>query len=211
MKKKEAQTVNDLIPDDKNYNKGNEKGGALIKKSISKLGAGRSILIDKNNRIIAGNKTVENAIASGLIDLQIVETTGDKIIAVKRTDIDLDSKKGRELALADNATAKANIEWDAGALNEDWSKEELDDWGVVTGFQANEDEYGESFELASGDKAPFQQMTFTLADEQAAHIKNAISDIKETEEYKYCETFGNENSNGNALYLIISQWAGQRR
>ena len=62
-----------------------------------------------------------------------------------------------------------------------------------------------------GDKAPFQQMTFTLADEQATVIKNAIADIKATEEYKYCETMGNENSNGNALYLIVSQWAGQRK
>ena len=27
-------------------------------------------------------------------------------------------------------------------------------------------------------------------------------DIKATEEYKFCETFGNENSNGNALAFI---------
>ena len=33
-------------------------------------------------------------------------------------------------------------------------------------------------------------MTFTLADEQAEQIKNAISDIKQTEEYKYAETMG---------------------
>lgn len=31
-----------------------------------------------------------------------------------------------------------------------------------------------------------------------------------TEEFKYCETFGNENGNGNALYLIIMQWAEQK-
>jgi hypothetical protein len=37
-------------------------------------------------------------------------------------------------------------------------------------------------------KAPFQQMTFTLADEQAEQIKNAINDIKQTDEYKYAET-----------------------
>jgi hypothetical protein len=65
--------------------------------------------------------------------------------------------------------------------------------------------------LASGDKSPFQQMTFTLADEQAEQIKNAIADIKKTEEYKYVETFGNENSNGNSLYLIVMQWAEQRK
>jgi hypothetical protein len=54
-------------------------------------------------------------------------------------------------------------------------------------------------------------MTFTLADEQAAQIQNAIADIKLTNEYKYCETFGNENSNGNALYLIVMQWVGQKK
>jgi len=50
-----------------------------------------------------------------------------------------------------------------------------------------------------------------LADEQAEQIKNAIADVKKTEEYKYVETFGNENGNGNALYLIILQWAGQKK
>ncbi len=65
--------------------------------------------------------------------------------------------------------------------------------------------------MPDGDKSPFQQMTFTLADEQAEQIKNAIVDIKATDDYKYCETFGNENSNGNALYLIIMQWAEQKK
>ena len=59
-------------------------------------------------------------------------------------------------------------------------------------------DYGTEFSLPDGDKEPFQQMTFTLADEQAEQIKNAIADIKQTDEYKYCETLGNENSNGNA-------------
>ena len=49
-------------------------------------------------------------------------------------------------------------------------------------------------------------MTFTLADEQAEFLKSCISELKQTEEYKYIETFGNENSNGNALYLIAHQW-----
>jgi hypothetical protein len=73
------------------------------------------------------------------------------------------------------------------------------------------DDFGTDFALPEGDKAPFQQMTFTLADEQATQIKNAIADIKQTDEYKYAETMGNENSNGNALYLIIMQWAEQRK
>ena len=54
-------------------------------------------------------------------------------------------------------------------------------------------------------------MTFVLADEQSERVKMYLSEIKATDEYKYCETFGNENSNGNALYLILHQWAEQRR
>ena len=98
----------DLIFDDKNFNKGNEAGKALIEKSFKHFGAGRSILIDKNNRIIAGNKSAENFTGD---DIQIIESDGTKLIAVKRTDIDLDTPIGREMALADNATAKANIVW----------------------------------------------------------------------------------------------------
>jgi hypothetical protein len=103
-------------------------------------------------------------------------------------------------------------EWNWEELANDWDSEKLDVWGLdVPGFDIDADKLGEDFTLPDGDKAPFQQMTFTLADEQAEQIKNAIADIKETEEYKYCETLGNENSNGNALYLIIMQWAEQRK
>ena len=103
-------------------------------------------------------------------------------------------------------------EWDWEQLANDWDAEQLSDWGLdVPGFDLNADELGEGFTLPDGDKAPFQQMTFTLADEQATVIKNAIDDIKETDEYKYAETMGNENSNGNALYLIVASWAGQRK
>lgn len=105
-------------------------------------------------------------------------------------------------------------EWDWEGLANEWDVEELADWGLnVPGYDGvaiDPEELGEDFTLPNGDKAPFQQMTFTLADEQAAVIKNAIEEIKKTDEYKYAETMGNENSNGNALYLIVSGWAGQR-
>ena len=198
----------DLIFDDKNFNKGNEAGKALIEKSFKQFGAGRSILIDKNNRIIAGNKSAENFIGE---DIQIIESDGTKLIAVKRTDIDLDTPEGRELALADNATAKANIVWAEDVIASELGVAAGDSWGVHTQYVSDNDDFGTDFNLPEGDKAPFQQMTFTLADEQAEQIKNAIADIKQTEEYKYCETFGNENSNGNSLYLIIMQWAEQRK
>jgi DNA modification methylase len=124
--------IDQLIPDDVNFNKGTEYGQSLIEKSLRQFGAGRSILLDKNNRIIAGNKTVENAGQIGLDKVLIVETTGEEIVAVKRTDIDLDTKEGRELALADNATGAANLDWDEVALSEATETWGIDSegWGV---------------------------------------------------------------------------------
>ena len=138
--------ISDLTPDDKNYNKGTQFGNSLIEKSLRKFGAGRSILLDKNNRIIAGNKTIENAYTIGLDDVLIVETTGNQIVAVKRMDIDLDSKIGRELALADNASAKANIEWDYDNIQQDWEIAEQEEWGIdnsafVKDLEAEEDDF----------------------------------------------------------------------
>jgi len=134
----------DLIHDDRNFNKGSEAGAKLIKKSFEKFGAGRSILLDKNNRIIAGNKSVE---FSGIDDVQIVESDGTKLIAVKRTDIDLDTPLGREMALADNASAKANIVFDAELIEAEVGVAVAEEWGVELaetkkGVEGNFDDEG---------------------------------------------------------------------
>lgn len=204
MAKLKEIKIDELIPDDKNFNLGSEFGNSLIEKSFNKFGAGRSILVDKNNKIIAGNKSTENYGATGGQKVIVVESDGTELIAVKRTDIDLDTPKGREMALADNASAKANIVFDAELIEAEVGEVTAVEWGIEVGTKI--DGFGEDFNLADGDKPPFQQITFTLADEQAIQIKNAISDIKKTEEYKYVETMGNENSNGNAIYLIVMQW-----
>lgn len=124
--------ISDLKFDDKNFNKHTEYGMSLLEKSLKENGAGRSILIDKDNNIIAGNGIIEAAGQAGLEKVKIVETTGDEIIAVKRIDLTLDSKKGREMALADNATAAADLEWNEGILAAETDRYGIntDDWGV---------------------------------------------------------------------------------
>lgn len=131
--------ISELIPDDENANKGSEFGNALIEKSLRKFGAGRSILLDKNNKIVAGNKTIENAASIGLNDVIIVETDGTKLVAVKRNDIDLNTKEGREMALADNASAKASITWDDEVIEQLNEKFEIDTkgWGVECDVEFN--------------------------------------------------------------------------
>ena len=121
-----------LIPDNKNFNKHTEYGMHILEESIRKFGLGRSILIDKNNRIIAGNGVVETASQIDLDKVLVVETKGNTLVAVKRTDIDLDSAKGREFALADNATGKANLCFDTDLIMQEAEKFDFDpeDWGV---------------------------------------------------------------------------------
>lgn len=124
--------IESLVPDNKNFNKGTEYGDRLMDESLRRFGLGRSILIDKNNRIIAGNKTAEKAADIGFTDVVVVEVDGNQLVAVKRKDIDLDSAKGREFALADNATGKANLCFDTDLIMQEAEKFDFDpeDWGV---------------------------------------------------------------------------------
>ena len=85
------QSIDSLIPDNKNFNKGTEFGDHLMDESLRKFGLGRSILLDKNDRIIAGNKTAEKAAELGFENVLVVETDGNTLVAVKRKDVDLDS------------------------------------------------------------------------------------------------------------------------
>lgn len=110
-------------------------------------------------------------------------------------------------------TNSAFGDWDWDALANEWDNLPLDDWGLdlPSDWGVKPDNFGEDFELPEGDKSPFQQMSFVLADEQANVIKQAVKDAQHLEEYKYLETMGNANSNGNALYLIVKQWADARK
>lgn len=155
----------------------------------------RPIVVNKDMVVLGGN-----------MRLKAIKEAGYKEVAVEI--VDWNEQQQKEFIVKDNV---GYGEWDWNDLANNWDSEQLEEWGLdIPGFSDVED-LGENFSLPDGDKAPFQQMTFTLADEQATQIKNAIDDIKGTEEYKYAETMGNENSNGNALYLIIMQWAEQRK
>ncbi len=202
--------IESLVPDNKNFNKGTQFGDHLMDESLRRFGLGRSILIDKNNRIIAGNKTAEKAADIGFTDVVVVEVDGNQLVAVKRKDIDLDSAKGRELALADNATGKANLAWDEDLISDISAQFNFEpgDWGVEI-ETINPDDYGTDFALNSGDKKPIQQMAFTLSDSQAEMIKNCIQRVLMAYGDECAECDGNKNKNGNALAKIVSLWAEQ--
>jgi hypothetical protein len=157
----------------------------------------RPIVVNRDMIVLGGNMRLKACEAAGLTEVPVVFADN------------LTPEQEREFIVKDNSSFG---EWDWDLLANEWDVEQLQDWGIdIGGFDLSPNEFDESFDLPDGDKSPFQQMTFTMADEQQTIIKNAIDDIKKTEEYKYVETFGNENGNGNALYLIVSQWAEQKK
>ena len=131
--------ISELKFDKKNFNKHTPEGMGLLEKSLNKFGAGRSILVDKDNNIIAGNGIVEAAQNAGITKTRIVETTGDELVVVKRKDVKLDSDQGREMALADNATAAADLAWDEDNLKDTFTEEQLGAWDVNLDWDADKE------------------------------------------------------------------------
>tara|TARA_Y100000310_G_C20679293_1_gene814959 strand:+ start:1069 stop:2145 length:1077 start_codon:yes stop_codon:yes gene_type:complete len=134
---KRIKSIADLAPDQQNANRGTQRGRGLLEKSLRQYGAGRSVLTDRDGNVIAGNKTVDVAAQLDL-PVRVVETDGEELVVVQRTDLDLDSSEGRGLAIADNRTGEMGLEWDTEALldlsasgtvdlEEFWKPEELEE------------------------------------------------------------------------------------
>lgn len=114
--------------DKRNFRKHNDKNKDLIRKSLDECGAGRSILIDNENEIIAGNGVYEQAKVLN-IPVKIIETNGNELIAVKRTDLNTQDERRKRLAVMDNSTSDTS-EFDFDLLNVDFEIPELKDMGI---------------------------------------------------------------------------------
>ena len=118
-------SLDQLKPDCKNARRRTDRSTELIKESLQRFGAARSIVIDEENRILAGNGTIEGAKAAGIKNLRVIETDGTEIIAVKRTGLSEEEKVG--LAIADNRTADLS-EWDQEMLHRLSEEHDLEPW-----------------------------------------------------------------------------------
>lgn len=112
----EVVSIDDLIQDDHNFNKGTEEGQQLIERSFRECGAGRSVFIDKDNRLVGGNKAQKGFKAAGKSKVVIVDSDADTLVAVRRKDVSLDSAEGRRMALLDNLTTQVNLAWDPSEI-----------------------------------------------------------------------------------------------
>ena len=118
-------SIKDLKSDHKNARRRTDRSASLIAESLKRYGAARSIVIDEDGRILAGNGTVEGAKKAGIDKLRIIEAEGDELIAVRRAGLSEDQKVG--LALADNRSSDLS-EWDHDMLRQLSEEHDLTPW-----------------------------------------------------------------------------------
>ena len=148
--------------------------------------------------IVNTHKERKNILVGGHQRLKIAQELNIKEIPC--VEVELTPAKERELNIRLN---KNSGEWDYDALANNFDVGELTEWGFTDEnlFPFDQD-YGTEFSLPDGDKEPFQQMTFTLSDEQAEIVQDTIKKAKQND---FGDT-GNENSNGNALWWVCNSY-----
>ena len=124
----EIKTAADLKQDGNNYRKHSDTNKARIKKSIDEAGLGRSVVVDADGVLIAGNGVQQ--VVDPDTPVRVIETDGTELVVVKRTDLHTDDPRRKTLALADNATSD-DVEWDTAAMEADgWDEATAGEWGV---------------------------------------------------------------------------------
>ena len=130
---KRIESLADLTPDRRNARKRGQRAERVLVASLQEVGAARSIVVDEDGRILAGNGTVQAAAEIGIDRVRVIDADGETIVAVRRTG--LTEAQKRRLAILDNRTAEL-AEWDTEILTELvddglditdlWSPDELD-------------------------------------------------------------------------------------
>ena len=191
--------VADLVPYENNA-RINDGAVEAVANSIKEFGIKNPIIIDRDNVIVCGHTRIKACEKLGIETVPCVVAD------------DLTDEQIKAFRIADNSTAQI-AEWDLEKLQAELENIDMD--MVQFGLQEQIDDieksldngYGEEFTLPDGDKSEICQMTFTLHEQQAELIKEAIKNVKDDIK----ETFGNQNGNGNALYEVVRQWAEQKK
>ncbi len=108
--------ISELVPDPENRRQHNPRNIGMIADALRQVGAARSIVIDENHLVLAGNGVTEGAAEAGITKVRVIDAEGDELIAVRRSGLTPEQK--RALALYDNRTSEL-AEWNAEQLQAD--------------------------------------------------------------------------------------------
>ena len=188
-----VRKLSDLQPWERNPRQINEKQAERLKESFEDFGQVETIAIGPENEIYNGHQR---------LNVLMAQHGGDYEIECRQSDRALSEKEREKLTVFLHKGAAGEWNWDI--LANEFEMEDLLDWGFEEyelGTFPKDDEWADAFEsLPDGDRAHFQQMTFTLHDTQVEQVKEALTISKAQGEFVDSE---NENSNGNALSRIM--------
>lgn len=108
-----STALSSLTPDPRNARRHTDRNLDLIASSLQEVGAARSIVVDEDGVILAGNATVTAAQQAGIDRVRVIDTDGSELVAVRRSGLSPEQK--RRLALLDNRAAEL-AEWDTEIL-----------------------------------------------------------------------------------------------
>lgn len=114
--------ISEIKPDRRNANKGSKRGKEAIKESIARFGFIDAGILDKNGRLIGGNKRTEAAQEAGYEQVNIVKGDPNVPTYVQYDHLDLedpDDTTARELAYVLNRTQQLSLTWDPEILRTD--------------------------------------------------------------------------------------------
>lgn len=179
-KKQGEATVADLRQDERNYRKHSEENKKRIKKSIDECGLGRSVVVDADGVLVAGNG-VQSVLPEDT-PIRIVETDGTELVVVKRTDLHEGDERRKKLALADNATSD-NVEWDFDAMAADgWDEEAVAEFGVAW----PELDYKGEYEKKKGEEDIYDQPLQLIPSKEYILVIVEKEDFDEAREHFGC-------------------------
>lgn len=106
-------TLEALLQDPNNARRRTQRSTGMIERSLREFGAARSLVVDENGVILAGNGTAEAAAAIGIEKVLVIPADGQTLVAVQRTDLSPAQKA--EYGVADNRSSDTS-EFDGAAL-----------------------------------------------------------------------------------------------
>jgi hypothetical protein len=194
--------VGELTPNPVNYRSHPQAQIATLEYSLRSLGQYKPIVCSRDGVVLAGHGVLQAAKAAGEAEVAVVYMpfAADDPRAAKLLVADNESQRGSEDDGQALAALLADIQTTVGLDGTGHDAASLD--ALIASMAAEGAEWPQ---LADGDRQPFQQMTFTLSDEQAETVRAAMAAARDAG--PFVDT-GNENGNGNALARVCEAYGG---
>jgi len=194
----EKRKLGDLIPWPRNPRQISKAEAKRLSESLDTFAQIETIAIGPKNEVYNGHQR---------LNVWIEKHGPDYEIDVRVSNRKLAEKEREKLTIFLHRGAVGEFDFDI--LANEFEIGELMDWGFEDfelGIEPDDSDWTDAFnKLPDEDRAPFQQITFTLHDDQAEEVKRALAIMKKIDDFQGSP---NENSNGNAIAAICEIFVG---